>query len=99
VPSYTSSKSGVLGLTKIMANEWAKHGINVNAIAPGYMDTKNTEAIRADAQRNAEILGRIPAGRWGQPEDMAGPVVFLASQASNYLQGHTMAVDGGWLAR
>ena len=99
VPSYTSSKSGVLGLTKIMANEWAKHGINVNAIAPGYMDTNNTEAIRADAQRNAEILGRIPAGRWGLPEDMAGPVVFLASQASNYLQGHTMAVDGGWLAR
>ena len=99
VPSYTSSKSGVLGLTRIMANEWAKHGINVNAIAPGYMDTNNTEAIRADAQRNAEILGRIPAGRWGLPEDMAGPVVFLASQASNYLQGHTMAVDGGWLAR
>lgn len=99
VPSYTASKSGVLGLTKIMANEWAKHGINVNAIAPGYMDTNNTEAIRADAQRNAEILGRIPAGRWGLPEDMAGPVVFLASQASNYLQGHTMAVDGGWLAR
>ena len=99
VPSYTSSKSGVLGLTKIMANEWAKHGINVNAIAPGYMDTNNTKAIRADAQRNAEILGRIPAGRWGLPEDMAGPVVFLASQASNYLQGHTMAVDGGWLAR
>ncbi len=99
VPSYTSSKSGVLGLTRLMANEWAKHGINVNAIAPGYMDTNNTEAIRADAQRNTEILGRIPAGRWGVPEDMAGPVVFLASQASNYLQGHTMAVDGGWLAR
>ena len=99
VPSYTSSKSGVLGLTRLMANEWAKHGINVNAIAPGYMDTNNTEAIRADANRNAEILGRIPAGRWGLPEDMAGPVVFLASQASNYLQGHTMAVDGGWLAR
>jgi 2-deoxy-D-gluconate 3-dehydrogenase len=99
VPSYTSSKSGVLGLTRLMANEWAKHGINVNAIAPGYMDTNNTEAIRADAQRNAEILGRIPAGRWGLPEDMAGPVVFLATQASNYLQGHTMAVDGGWLAR
>jgi len=99
VPSYTSSKSGVLGLTRIMANEWAKHGINVNAIAPGYMDTNNTEAIRADAHRNAEILGRIPAGRWGLPEDMAGPIVFLASQASNYLQGHTMAVDGGWLAR
>jgi 2-deoxy-D-gluconate 3-dehydrogenase len=99
VPSYTSSKSGVLGLTRLMANEWAKHGINVNAIAPGYMDTNNTEAIRADAQRNAEILGHIPAGRWGLPEDMAGPVVFLASQASNYLQGHTMAVDGGWLAR
>jgi 2-deoxy-D-gluconate 3-dehydrogenase len=99
VPSYTSSKSGVLGLTRIMANEWAKHGINVNAIAPGYMDTNNTEAIRADAHRNAEILGRIPAGRWGLPEDMAGPIVFLASPASNYLQGHTMAVDGGWLAR
>ena len=99
VPSYTSSKSGVLGLTRLMANEWAKHGINVNAIAPGYMDTNNTEAIRADEKRNSEILGRIPAERWGQPEDMVGPVVFLASQASNYLQGHTMAVDGGWLAR
>ncbi|WP_106478868.1 2-dehydro-3-deoxy-D-gluconate 5-dehydrogenase KduD [Phytohalomonas tamaricis] len=99
VPSYTASKSGVMGLTKLLANEWAKHGINVNAIAPGYMETNNTEALRNDPQRSAEILGRIPAGRWGAPEDLAGPVVFLASSASDYINGHTLAVDGGWLAR
>ncbi|WP_429459132.1 2-dehydro-3-deoxy-D-gluconate 5-dehydrogenase KduD [Paraburkholderia sp. JPY465] len=99
VASYTASKSGVLGLTRLLANEWAAHGINVNAIAPGYMATANTAALRDDAQRNEEILGRIPAGRWGVPEDLAGPVVFLASSASDYVHGHTLAVDGGWLAR
>ena len=99
VPSYTASKSGVMGLTRLLANEWGKHGINVNAIAPGYMATNNTAALRADESRNAEILGRIPAGRWGQPSDLAGPVVFLASKASDYVQGYTVAVDGGWLAR
>jgi 2-dehydro-3-deoxy-D-gluconate 5-dehydrogenase len=99
VPSYTASKSGVMGLTKALANEWAAHGINVNAIAPGYMATNNTAALRADEARNAAITARIPAGRWGKPADMAGPVVFLASQASNYVNGHTLAVDGGWLAR
>lgn len=99
VPSYTASKSGVMGLTRLLANEWGKHGINVNAIAPGYMATNNTAALRADESRNAEILGRIPAGRWGLPSDLAGPVVFLASKASDYVQGYTVAVDGGWLAR
>jgi 2-deoxy-D-gluconate 3-dehydrogenase len=99
VPSYTSSKSGVMGLTKILANEWAKYNVNVNAIAPGYMATDNTEALRADEVRNAEILGRIPAGRWGKPSDLGGPVIFLASEAANYIQGYTIAVDGGWLAR
>ncbi|MFO1119676.1 MAG: 2-dehydro-3-deoxy-D-gluconate 5-dehydrogenase KduD [Rhodospirillales bacterium] len=99
VPSYTASKSGVMGLTKLMANEWAKYGITVNAIAPGYMATNNTAPLRADEARSAEILGRIPAGRWGLPEDLAGPVVFLASAASAYVTGHTLAVDGGWLAR
>lgn len=99
VPSYTSSKSGVLGLTKSLANEWAQQGINVNAIAPGYMETNNTEVLRADENRSSEILGRIPAGRWGTPEDMAGPIVFLASEASRYVHGYTIAVDGGWLAR
>jgi 2-deoxy-D-gluconate 3-dehydrogenase len=99
VPSYTASKSGVMGITRLMANEWAKHGINVNAIAPGYMATNNTAALRADAARNAAILDRIPAGRWGVPADLAGPAVFLASKASDYVNGHTMAVDGGWLAR
>ncbi|AEF55923.1 2-dehydro-3-deoxy-D-gluconate 5-dehydrogenase KduD [Marinomonas posidonica] len=99
VPSYTASKSGVMGVTKLLANEWAQHGINVNAIAPGYMSTNNTQALRADEARSNEILARIPAGRWGLPEDMAGPVVFLASDASRYVNGYTIAVDGGWLAR
>lgn len=99
VASYTAAKSGVLGLTRLLANEWAAHRINVNAIAPGYMVTANTEAIRNDPQRNADILGRIPAGRWGVPGDLAGPVVFLASSASDYVHGHTLTVDGGWLAR
>ncbi len=99
VPSYTASKSGVAGLTKILANEWAKHGINVNAIAPGYIATANTEALRADPVRNADILGRIPAGRWGDPSDLGGAAVFLASSSADYVQGHVLAVDGGWLAR
>ncbi|MFN7164753.1 MAG: 2-dehydro-3-deoxy-D-gluconate 5-dehydrogenase KduD [Hyphomonas sp.] len=99
VASYTSSKSGIAGLTKLLANEWAKHGINVNAIAPGYFATNNTDALRADEKRNTEILGRIPAGRWGQPGDLAGAAVFLASAASDYVHGTILAVDGGWLAR
>ena len=99
VPSYTASKGGVMGITRLMANEWAAHGINVNAIAPGYMATNNTAALRADEKRNAGILERIPAGRWGTPDDLAGPVVFLASRASDYVNGYTVAVDGGWLAR
>ncbi|WP_198662947.1 2-dehydro-3-deoxy-D-gluconate 5-dehydrogenase KduD [Cohaesibacter intestini] len=99
VPSYTASKSAVMGVTRLLANEWAKHGINVNAIAPGYMATNNTAALRADEARNAEILGRIPAGRWGLPSDLEGPVVFLSSDASSYINGYTIAVDGGWLAR
>jgi len=99
VPSYTASKSGVVGITRLMANEWAAHGINVNAIAPGYMATNNTAALRQDEHRNAAILDRIPAGRWGVPDDLAGPVVFLASRASDYVNGYTVAVDGGWLAR
>lgn len=99
VASYTSSKSGIAGLTKLLANEWAKHGINVNAIAPGYFATNNTDALRADEKRNSEILGRIPAGRWGQPSDLAGAAVFLASGASDYVHGTVLAVDGGWLAR
>ena len=99
VPSYTASKSGVMGITRLMANEWAKEGINVNAIAPGYMATNNTAALRADEGRSNEILGRIPANRWGTPEDLMGPIVFLASQASDYINGYTIAVDGGWLAR
>ncbi|MGR5063300.1 2-dehydro-3-deoxy-D-gluconate 5-dehydrogenase KduD [Photobacterium sp. DNB22_13_2] len=99
VPSYTASKSGVLGITRLMANEWAKHSINVNAIAPGYMATDNTAQLRQDEKRNQEILERIPAERWGKPEDLAGPAVFLASEAANYVNGFTMAVDGGWLAR
>ena len=99
VPSYTASKSGVKGITMLLANEWAKHGINVNAIAPGYMATDNTTQLRADEARSAEILGRIPSGRWGLPEDLGGAVVFLASKAGDYVNGYTIAVDGGWLAR
>lgn len=99
VPSYTASKSAVIGLTRLMANEMAPHGINVNAIAPGYMATDNTAPLRADPARNKAILDRIPAGRWGTPEDLKGIAVILASDASSYLQGYTVAVDGGWLAR
>ncbi len=99
VSSYTSSKSAVMGLTRLMANELAPHGINVNAIAPGYMATDNTAPLRADPVRNKAILDRIPAGRWGTPEDLKGIAVFLASDASSYLQGYTVAVDGGWLAK
>lgn len=99
VPSYTASKSGVGGLTKALANEWAQHSINVNAIAPGYFATNNTAALQADEKRNSEIVGRIPSGRWGKPSDIGGAVVFLASEAANYVQGITLPVDGGWLSR
>jgi 2-deoxy-D-gluconate 3-dehydrogenase len=99
VPSYTASKSGVKGITMLMANEWAKYGINVNAIAPGYMATNNTKALRDDEKRAGEILERIPAGRWGTPQDVAGAAVFLAGSNSDYVNGFTLAVDGGWLAR
>jgi 2-deoxy-D-gluconate 3-dehydrogenase len=99
VPSYTASKSGVAGLTKLMANEWAKHGVNANAIAPGYFATDNTQALQDDPVRSKEILGRIPAGRWGDPSDIGGAAVFLSSAASDYVQGITLPVDGGWLAR
>ena len=99
VPSYTASKHGVAGLTKLLANEWAGHGINVNAIAPGYIDTANTAALRADPQRAKAILERIPAGRWGLPQDIAGTAVFLCSPAAAYIHGAVLNVDGGWLAR
>lgn len=99
VPSYTASKSGVAGLTKLLANEWASKGVNVNAIAPGYFETNNTEALRADETRSREILGRIPAGRWGRPSDLGGAAVFLCSRASDYVHGTILPVDGGWLAR
>ncbi len=99
VPSYTASKSAIRGVTMTLANEWAKYGINVNAIAPGYMATNNTEQLRSDGERSADILSRIPAGRWGTPEDLEGAAVFLASSASDYVNGFTLAVDGGWLAR
>jgi 2-dehydro-3-deoxy-D-gluconate 5-dehydrogenase len=99
VPSYTASKSGVAGVTKLLANEWAKHGVNVNALAPGYMATNNTAPLRADKKRSAELMERIPANRWGLPEDLKGAVVFLSSSASDYITGHVLAVDGGWLAR
>ncbi|WP_119254847.1 2-dehydro-3-deoxy-D-gluconate 5-dehydrogenase KduD [Shinella zoogloeoides] len=99
VPSYTAAKSGLAGITRLLANEWAAHGINVNAIAPGYVETNNTTALRADAERNADILKRIPAGRWARPEDMAGAAVFLASPAADYVHGAILPVDGGWLAR
>lgn len=99
VPSYTASKHGVAGLTKLLANEWAARGINVNAIAPGYIETSNTEALRADEARNKAILERIPAGRWGRPEDIAGTAVYLCSPAADYVHGAILNVDGGWLAR
>ena len=99
VPGYTASKHAVAGITKALANEWARHGVNVNAIAPGYMRTDNTRQLRDDAQRTAEITARIPAGRWGEPEDLAGAIVFLASRASDYVNGHVLLVDGGWMAR
>ncbi|WP_028612002.1 2-dehydro-3-deoxy-D-gluconate 5-dehydrogenase KduD [Paenibacillus harenae] len=99
VPGYTSSKHAVAGLTKALANEWASKGLQVNAIAPGYMSTDNTEALREDPVRSTQILQRIPAGRWGTSEDLVGPAVFLASSASDYMNGHIMAVDGGWLVR
>jgi 2-deoxy-D-gluconate 3-dehydrogenase len=99
VPSYTASKSGLAGLTKLLANEWAARGINVNAIAPGYIATANTAALQTDETRNRQILERIPEGRWGDPADIGGAAVFLASSAADYVQGHILAVDGGWLAR
>lgn len=99
VPGYTSSKHAVAGLTKALASEWASKGLQVNAIAPGYMSTDNTEALREDPVRSAQILQRIPAGRWGTSEDLIGPAVFLASAASDYMNGHIMAVDGGWLVK
>jgi 2-deoxy-D-gluconate 3-dehydrogenase len=99
VPSYTASKSGIGGLTKLLANEWATRGVNVNAIAPGYIATNNTAALQADEVRNKSIVDRIPAGRWGDPSDLGGGAVFLASRAADYVQGHILAVDGGWLAR
>ena len=99
VPSYTASKSGVMGLTRLLACEWAPHQINVNAIAPGYMATRVTRPLQEDPVRNRQILERIPAGRWGKPDDLKGTIVFLSSEASNYINGYTLAVDGGWLAR
>lgn len=99
VPAYAASKGAVAQVTKALANEWALHGININAIAPGYMATDNTKALREDPVRSKAILERIPAGRWGTPEDLAGVAVFLASSASDYLNGHVLVVDGGWLAR
>ena len=99
VPAYTASKHAIAGLTKALANEWAQYGLNINAIAPGYFKTDNTFALQQNPERNAQILARLPAGRWGEPEDLTGAVVFLASGASNYVNGHVLAVDGGWLAR
>lgn len=99
VPAYTASKHAVAGLTKALANEWARHGVQVNAIAPGYFNTDNTAALRANEQRFHEISARIPAGRWGEPQDLSGPVVFLAAPASDYVNGHVLLVDGGWMAR
>jgi 2-deoxy-D-gluconate 3-dehydrogenase len=99
VPSYAAAKGGVMQLTKALANEWAGRGVNVNAIAPGYMRTENTKALQEDPVRYKQITDRIPAGRWGEPEDLSGPVVFLASKASDYLNGHVLVVDGGWMGR
>src|SRR3989441_8262553 len=99
VPAYAAAKGGVAQLTKALANEWAGRGINVNAIAPGYMRTDNTKALQQDVTRNRQILERIPAGRWGEPSDLAGAAVFLASSASDYVNGHVLVVDGGWMGR
>jgi 2-deoxy-D-gluconate 3-dehydrogenase len=99
VAGYTASKHAVAGLTRALANEWAPHGVQVNAIAPGYIVTNNTDALRSDGEREAEIRARIPAGRWGRPEDLAGAAVFLSSPAADYVTGHILAVDGGWMAR
>ncbi len=99
VPGYAAAKGGVMQLTKALANEWARHGINVNAIAPGYMETDNTSTLRADETRHRQITERIPAGRWGKPADLGGAVVFLASRASDYVHGHVLVVDGGWMGR
>ena len=99
VPGYTASKHAVAGLTKALANEWGKHNVQVNAIAPGYFRTDNTQALQDDASRSEQISARIPAGRWGEPEDLGGAVVFLASRASDYVNGHVLVVDGGWMAR
>jgi len=99
VPGYAASKGAIGSLTKAFANEWAAHGVNVNAIAPGYIATDNTEALRGDPERSASILARIPAGRWGEPEDFKGPAVFLASKASDYVHGTILTVDGGWMGR
>ena len=99
IPSYTASKSGLAGLTRLLACEWASKGINVNAIAPGYFVTNNTEALRADTERNSAILARIPAGHWGEPQEIGGAAVFLSSRASDYVHGVVLPVDGGWLAR
>jgi 2-deoxy-D-gluconate 3-dehydrogenase len=99
VPGYAASKGGIARLTMALANEWAGKGVNVNAIAPGYISTDNTTALREDKERSSSILGRIPAGRWGEPEDFKGPVVFLASEASNYVHGTILTVDGGWMGR
>lgn len=99
VPAYTASKHAIAGLTKALANEWARYNVQVNAIAPGYFATDNTQALRENPVRSAEILSRIPAGRWGEPLDLAGAVIFLASRASDYVSGHVLVVDGGWMAR
>jgi 2-deoxy-D-gluconate 3-dehydrogenase len=99
VPAYAAAKGGLAQLTKALANEWASYGINVNAIAPGYIETDVTAALRADPVRNRQILDRIPAGRWGQPDDLAGAVVFLASPSARYVHGHVLTVDGGWMGR
>jgi 2-deoxy-D-gluconate 3-dehydrogenase len=99
VPGYAAAKGGLMQLTKALANEWASHGINVNAIAPGYMQTDNTRALREDPQRNRQITERIPAGRWGTPDDLGGAAIFLASNASDYVHGHVLVVDGGWMGR
>ncbi|MGD0337173.1 MAG: 2-dehydro-3-deoxy-D-gluconate 5-dehydrogenase KduD [Bacteroidota bacterium] len=99
VPSYSASKGAVAQITKALSNEWAQYGININAIAPGYMATNNTKALREDTVRSKAILDRIPAGRWGTPDDLQGAVIFLASQASDYVNGHVLIVDGGWMAR